>query len=250
MNDSINGFVNSFREALGERAGLAAQDLERQKEKDLVALDASKRNDFNGIMGSANTLGMMYSNFPKRTKEQYLASTYEPNKVKIQDTYQTGLDKLRSNSVNYINQLAEINEAINDLNERMKDSNDGNKSKYKAWRDLTDEEKAATGVDYGTDQAKGSQYFKAGDTNSKIRMGTFAKNLGATTTKEILDVARDTLNTREYNQLKTIVDMNQGTKLPNLGFNVGKDYVEMDYGKRLSPEDTSFLNRLGLKLTN
>ena len=56
------------------------------------------------------------------------------------------------------------------------------------------------------------------------------------------------LNEQEYKQLYNIVTRNRGTKLPNLAYNVGDSHVNMNYGTRLSPEDTAFLNRLGLKL--
>lgn len=105
INDKVDPFISKYRD-----------DLEHQRDLAFQNLDNSRRNDFTNIMGAANTAGMMYSNFPQRAKKQYDTATYEPNKVKIQSAYQTGLDKLRSNAVNLSNQLKSVNEAIADLN--------------------------------------------------------------------------------------------------------------------------------------
>lgn len=79
-------------------------------------LDNQRRNDFRTIMSNANTAGMMYSNFPQRSKIQYDTQTYMPSQTKIQSTYQTGLQKLRQNIINTSNQLKTINDAIAELN--------------------------------------------------------------------------------------------------------------------------------------
>ena len=105
INDKVDPFVSQYRDT-----------LEHQRDLDFQNLDNTRRNDFTNIMGAANAAGMMYSNFPQRAKKQYDTATYEPNQVKIQSTYQTGLDKLRSNVVNLSNQLKNINDAIADLN--------------------------------------------------------------------------------------------------------------------------------------
>ena len=106
MNDEVNNFISSYRDS-----------LERQRDLGMQNLENNRRNQFQNIMGSANRLGMMYSNFPERAKIQYDTSAYMPAKIKLQSTYQTGLDKLRSNTLNLANQLKTINEAIADLNE-------------------------------------------------------------------------------------------------------------------------------------
>jgi len=59
---------------------------------------------------------MLYSNFPQRDKIKYDTQSYVPNQVKIQQGYQTGLQKLRENTINMANQLKTINEAIAELN--------------------------------------------------------------------------------------------------------------------------------------
>lgn len=105
INDKVDPFVNQYRDA-----------LERQRDLSMQNLDNTRRNDFAQIMGAANKAGMMYSNFPTRSKIQYDTSNYMPSQQKIHTNYQTGLDKLRGNVVDLSNQLKSINEAIADLN--------------------------------------------------------------------------------------------------------------------------------------
>lgn len=112
INDKVDPFVTQYRDA-----------LERQRDLSNQNLDNTRRNDFASIMGNANTSGMMYSNFPERTKIQYDTQTYMPSQTKIQNTYQTGLDKLRTNVVNLSNQLKNINDAISDLNKTGNNNN-------------------------------------------------------------------------------------------------------------------------------
>lgn len=121
INDNVDPFISKYRD-----------DLEHQRDLAFQNLDNTRRNDFANMMGAANTAGMMYSNFPQRAKKQYDTATYEPNQVKIQSTYQTGLDKLRSNVVSLSNKLKSINEAIADLNKT--NSNGGkNNNGYSTW---------------------------------------------------------------------------------------------------------------------
>ena len=225
MNDELNSFIANYR-----------NELDRQRDLGMQNLDNNRRNQFQNLMGSANTAGMMYSNFPERAKMQYDTSTYLPSKIKLQQSYQTGLDKLRSNTTNYINQLASINEAISDLNETNTKT-----SLPKSAVALNE-----AGDYYYKDLSGGSQFRNA--KNSPVRFGTVAQRAGLTTNQQILDAAAQALNEQEYKQLYNIVTRNRGTKLPNLAYNVGKNYIPMNYGTRLSPEDTAFLNRLGLKL--
>ena len=225
MNDELNSFIANYR-----------NELDRQRDLGMQNLDNNRRNQFQNLMGSANTAGMMYSNFPERAKMQYDTSTYLPSKIKLQQSYQTGLDKLRSNTTNYINQLASINEAISDLNETNTKT-----SLPKSAVALNE-----AGDYYYKDLGGGSQFRNA--KNSPVRFGTVAQRAGLTTNQQILDAAAQALNEQEYNQLYNIVARNQRTKLPNLAYNVGNSHVDMNYGTRLSPEDTALLNRLGLKL--
>ena len=112
---AVDPFITQYRDA-----------LERQRDLSLQNLGNTRRNDFAQIMGNANSAGMMYSNFPERTKIQYDTSTYMPNQTKIQSTYQTGLDKLRTNVISLSNQLKNINDAISDLNKTGVNGNNTN----------------------------------------------------------------------------------------------------------------------------
>lgn len=105
-DEQIQQFYQNYRDSLDKQVQAAQQNLDQQR-----------RNDQQNIMSAANYGGMMYSNLPERSKIQYDTQTYMPNKVKLQQTYQTGLDKLRSNIVNYQNSIASIQKAIADLNE-------------------------------------------------------------------------------------------------------------------------------------
>lgn len=105
INQELDPFINAYR-----------QSLDRQKELAMQNLGNQRRNDFQTIMSSANDAGMMYSNFPQRSKTQYDTQTYMPSQAKIQSTYQTGLQKLRQNIINTSNQLKTINDAIAELN--------------------------------------------------------------------------------------------------------------------------------------
>lgn len=103
--NKIKDFYQNYREMLSRQYETAKQNLERQRE-----------NDFTSIMSGANKAGMLYSNFPERSKIQYDAGTYMPNLVKINNTYLTGLSDLRNNVLKYSNSIAEIQDAIANLN--------------------------------------------------------------------------------------------------------------------------------------
>ena len=105
INDTIDPFINAYRDSLQQQRDLAMQNLNN-----------TRRNDYASIMSNANTAGALYSNFPQRDKIKYDTQTYQPNQIKIQQSYQTGLDKLRSNIISTANQLKTINEAIAELN--------------------------------------------------------------------------------------------------------------------------------------
>ena len=103
--NKIKDFYQNYREMLSRQYETAKQNLDRQRE-----------NDFASIMSGANKAGMLYSNFPERSKIQYDAGTYMPNLVKINNTYLTGLSDLRNNVLKYSNSIAEIQDAIANLN--------------------------------------------------------------------------------------------------------------------------------------
>ena len=110
--NDINQFAKNYRKA-----------LENQYNAGVVALDQQRQNDFASIMGGANKAGMLYSNFPERSKIQYDTQTYAPARIKTFQNYQTGVDKLRSNVADLFNYNKTIEEAIADLNESIADYN-------------------------------------------------------------------------------------------------------------------------------
>ena len=106
QGNDINQFIKNYRESLAQ-----------QYDAGVATLDQQRKNDFASIMSGANKAGMMYSNFPQRSKIQYDTSTFYPILIKARQSYQTGLDKLRANAINLYNQNKTIAEAIADLNE-------------------------------------------------------------------------------------------------------------------------------------
>ena len=90
--------------------------LDRQYQTAVQSLDQQRKNAQTSIMGSANKAGMMYSNFPARAKIQYDQDTYQPSQIKLQTSYQTGLDTLRNNILKYQNSIREIQDSIAHLN--------------------------------------------------------------------------------------------------------------------------------------
>ena len=103
--DQIKDFYKNYRDS-----------LDRQYQSATQALDQQRKNSFASIMSGANKAGMMYSNFPTRSKIQYDAGTYTPAQNKIFTTYQTGLDSLRNNAVKHYNSIKDIQDAIAHLN--------------------------------------------------------------------------------------------------------------------------------------
>lgn len=100
----VNDFVKAYRDSLGS-----------QYNANVAQLQQEKRNQDAQIMSQANRAGMLYSNFPERTKIQ-TEPTYLENLSKAHNTYQSGLDKLRSNAVSVYNNIRSLEEAIADLN--------------------------------------------------------------------------------------------------------------------------------------
>ena len=103
--EGIADFYKNYRE-----------QLSRLKEANMRSLENQRNLAQQQMMAGANKAGMMYSNFPERSKIQYDTDTYIPAVQKVQTSYQTGLDALRNNMLKYQNQIAEINKSIADLN--------------------------------------------------------------------------------------------------------------------------------------
>lgn len=103
--NQFKDFYQNYRDSLDRQYQSAVQNLEQQR-----------KNDYAAIMSGANKSGMLYSNFPQRSKIQYEMGTYMPSLTKLQSTYQTGLSELRNNILKYQNSIAEIQDAIRNLN--------------------------------------------------------------------------------------------------------------------------------------
>lgn len=103
--NQIKDFYQNYRDS-----------LDRQNQSAIQSLDQQRRNAQTAIMGSANKMGMMYSNFPARDKIRYDQETYQPTMIKLQNTYQTGLNQLQNNILKYQNSIAEIQDSIAHLN--------------------------------------------------------------------------------------------------------------------------------------
>lgn len=112
MEDFYDLQSNSFNDALKNYR----DSLKAQRDSAFKQLEQTRRNAYASVMGGANRRGMLYSNFPQRSKLQYNIGTYMPAYNKVQTSYQTGLDTLRSNAVNLWNKIQSYQEAINDLN--------------------------------------------------------------------------------------------------------------------------------------
>lgn len=219
IDDEKQSFIDSYRDA-----------LERQRDLSFQNLDVARKNAFTNIMSGANKIGMMYSNFPERSKIEYDTSTYMPARVKTQQTYQTGLDSLRNNVTTYLNELAEINEATADLNKKANMPNSAvvmNEAGDYAYPDLSG----------------GTQFRNAN--NEAISFGRALGNANVSGDEDILLWGQNYLNENDYAQLKRIWDAQQNTSHPNFVYNYGDNYQEPGYSW-LSPEDNAFLGRLGL----
>ena len=101
--DVNNEFLKGYRDS-----------LKNQYDANVSSYKQQKRNADAQIMSAANKAGMMYSNFPQRSKIQTEAD-YLTGLSKLRSTYQTGLDKLRNNAVDAYNQIKAYEEAISDL---------------------------------------------------------------------------------------------------------------------------------------
>ena len=103
--DTIKNFYQNYRDS-----------LDRQYQASLQSLEQQRKNAQTSIMSGANKAGMLYSNFPTRSKIQYDQNTYQPALIKLNTTYRTGLDNLRSNILKYQNSIADIQDAIAHIN--------------------------------------------------------------------------------------------------------------------------------------
>lgn len=220
MNDEIQNFIDAYRDALGTQRDISLQSLEN-----------NRRNAFQNIMAGANAAGMMYSNFPERAKIQYDTNTYMPGRAQVQNTYQTGLDKIRANTTSYMNQLAELREALADLNKSSSPTakfaiNDA--GDYAFWDKPT-----------GTTQFRNSS-------GQNIRFGTAAQRAGLTDVSDILGYAAQKLKGQdEINRLNDIWEKAKAQGMTGFAYNVGDNFQMPSYNF-LNAAENDFLGSLGL----
>lgn len=118
MNDEVKNNLNAWSSNnIGDFVQNYRQALSDQYAADTAALANQRNLDYTTIVSGANRSGLLHSSFPTIRKLRYDVNTYEPNLVKLQQGYQTGLDKLYSNVANYYNQIKDYQEKIADLNE-------------------------------------------------------------------------------------------------------------------------------------
>lgn len=103
--NEIKTFYQNYRDSLDRQYQASLQNLEQQR-----------KNAQTSIMSGANKAGMLYSSFVPREKIKYDASTYTPAVIKMNTTYQTGLDALRNNILKYQNSIRDIQDSIAHLN--------------------------------------------------------------------------------------------------------------------------------------
>lgn len=222
QGNDINQFVRSYRDM-----------LKRNYDDEVSAIEQRNRNDRASIMAQANKRGMMYSNFPERSKMQYSTDTYLPNLRKAYTTYQTGLDKLRSNALGSYNAIKGLQDQINDLNEKYRNNDD-------------DDDDGILG-DYGYN-SNGEAWFKNKE-GKNIRFSTFARDNGYdATTKGYMDAAKKYMKADQYNRLLNIVNAQKNTGHANLGHNAnsyGGSYQDYTYDY-LNDSDRGLINSLGL----
>lgn len=103
--ETIKDFYQNYRDSLDRQYQTGLQNIEQQR-----------KNAQTSIMSGANKAGMLYSNFPARSKAQYDQQTYQPAMIKLDTGYRTGLDQLRNNILKYQNSISEIQDSIAHLN--------------------------------------------------------------------------------------------------------------------------------------
>lgn len=103
--DADNEFIKNYRESLKAAYDAGVEQLNNQRNLDRSA-----------IVNQANKAGVLFSNIPQRMQTQYDTQTYMPALANLQSSYQTGLDALRSNAINAINQSRYYQQMINHYN--------------------------------------------------------------------------------------------------------------------------------------
>ena len=221
MNDEINSFYEKYRDY-----------IDSQRDTSFQAIDNARRNAYQNIMSSANTAGMMYSNFPERAKYQYDTNYYDPARTKVQNSYQTGLSSLFNNMTSTINGIRDLEDAAKAATtaagRRQGVVNDANDYAYWGNRGVTE--------------------FRNAD-RDPIRFGTAAKRYGIDPSDPdaLLSYANQALiGDNEYNFLKSAWERAKAAGYTGFDWNVGDTYEVPTYNF-LDESERDFLGSLGLK---
>lgn len=225
LQNAVQDFYTAYRDSLGRTKDETMQDLKNER-----------RNAFQNIMSSANSAGMMYSNFPERTKRFYDTNTYNPAIVKAQNTYQTGLDTLRSNVVNAMNTIADYNDEIANLNKQY---TSGNSNLPKGAVLAND------AGDYITQSAieGNTKYFNS--KNDPIRLGTVLRHDNITDSAGILNAMEYVLDSNALGWFGEIYKKAKLNGYGNVIINAGSGFEANNLGF-LNDEERTFMDSLGL----
>lgn len=117
MNDDVTSVTASVPNDLQSFISAYRETLQPQYEAQKAELDQQRKNDYQSLMSSANAMGMLHSNLPAREKIKYDTTTYQPNLIKLRQSYQSGVDTLRENVLKTANQIKDLQQKIADLNE-------------------------------------------------------------------------------------------------------------------------------------
>lgn len=228
MGNNVNDFVTKYRDAMKENYDQNISTIENQR-----------RNDYQSIMSQANKRGMMYSNFPERSKIQYDADTYLPNLKSAYTSYQTGLDKLRSSALSAYNNIKETQAQIDHVNALAKISDDAAK-------------KSNTGMNitWGKLGTKdGGTWYYDNDGNP-VRMSTWLRKNGYADTTEGYLKGAQALNTAGWMSDADYKALTEEANGKNLGYNAngyGGSYQDYTYDGMDSSRQ-SLINSLGLRI--
>ena len=194
QGNKVNDFIDSYRDSMKQSYDDNVADIENQR-----------RNDYASIMAQANKRGMMYSNFPERSKMQYDAETYLPKLSSAFTTYQTGLNKLKSGVLDSYNSIKESEDNLKHLEELGKLS-DSSTASNKTWGRhvfLSDNDR---------------KFYD--DSYNPVKFSTWARKNGFDNTSTgFLDAAKAYLSSSQYKQLMNIFESQRGSQMPNLIYN-------------------------------
>ena len=213
----VNSFVRAYRDS-----------LKNQYDTSLSQLKEEKRQQDANIMSDANTAGVMFSNFPERTKIQYESQSYIPSVAKANETYQTGLQSLRENAVSAYNNIKSLQSAIGELNSAGYGSGGG--SGYSSGRNSSAQSRT-TGIYTG--KADGSDpngiYFYVNGT--PVKANTYANATGT----DLNSILRQMANAGDLNAKRALAGLNNAKKQLTSEEQIAFDTLGIDrsgYGTR------------------